>query len=152
MDVNGYFRFEDEVYSGTSMIEHRLRVGYIYLPIPLYLAENWKDIHNISNFEPMRKYSLGGQYDRPIPRKTIEDKGISREAFGREKMGAGFNYRFDNLNRLKHRMSHASYKSYYSFYKNNQKMTITRLKAYINYLWDTSGIRGMLISVICFKK
>lgn len=87
MDVNGYFRFEDEVYSGTSMIEHRLRVGYIYLPIPLYLAENWKDIHNISNSEPMRKYSLGGQLTDLFLEKSLKIKVLVEKPLVGRKWG-----------------------------------------------------------------
>ena len=60
-----------------------------------YRAENWPSIHRISNSKEMQEYSVGGKYDRPIPRRIIETKGIKRDEFMLKK-GAGFNYRFDN--------------------------------------------------------
>src|SRR5699024_443695 len=139
-DVNNFFRFSDEIYNGTSMIEHRLRVGYIYLPLPIYGAQNWESIHCISNSTEMEEYSVNGDYDRPIPRKIIEDKGISRNEFGKEKKGAGFNYRFDNLSRLRKRMSDNSYDSFYSFYKEKNIVSFNRLLANIKYIWNTKHI------------
>lgn len=149
-DVNNNFRFNNELYTGTSHIESKLRVGYIYCPIPLFGAFNWIAIDKINNSEEMSKYSIGGDYDRPIPRRILEDLGIPRESFGTKKMGAGFNYRFDNKSRLKSRMSPNTFNSFekeYSFSKSIKK-TISMFKfyfynkeQYINFFLNKLGIK-----------
>lgn len=100
-DANKEMRFENELYPGTSMTENRLKVGYILLPMPLFGATQWPSIHEISNSKEMEDFSIGGEYDRPIPRRIVETKGVERTMFGMKKIGAGLNYRFDNLNRIK---------------------------------------------------
>ncbi|MFW6030811.1 MAG: hypothetical protein ACOCRO_11260 [Halanaerobiales bacterium] len=140
IDRNSYFSFNNEVFSGTSLIENRLRVGYIVMPMPLYRAENWPSIHKISNSKEMENYSIGGNYDRPIPRRIVESKGIDRDDFGIEKKGVGFNYRFDNLYRLKKRMSKKSYISFLEFYKSQKRNVLYRLKLWFFYLWNTKAI------------
>lgn len=136
---NNEFRFDNEVFTGTSMIENRLRVGYIVLPVPLFGAPQWISIHEISNSDEMKNYSIGGNYDRPIPRKILEDRGIARDSFGMKKKGAGFNYRFDNLNRIKKRMSKKSFNSFHIYYLNNKRKGINIIKAWVVYLWHTKS-------------
>lgn len=136
-DVNKEFRFENEVFAGTSLIENRLRVGYIVLPMPLYGASEWPSIHEISNSDEMKSFSIGGGYDRPIPRRILETKGVKREMFGMEKKGAGFNYRYDNLNRIKRRMSEKSYKNFYVYYKNYKRTDLKVIKHWVKFLWET---------------
>lgn len=114
-DVNEKMRVGGEVFAGTSMIEHRLRVGYILIPLPLFAALSWPSISKISNSEEMKEFSLGEGYDRPIPRRIIESKGVPRHVFGVKKIGAGFNYRYDNSARLKSRMSHRSFSDFQRF-------------------------------------
>jgi hypothetical protein len=87
LDSNTDFRFINEVYAGASMIEHRLRIGYIIVPMPLFGAAQWPSIHRISNSEEMQLYSIGGDYDRPIPRRIIETRGIARNMFGFKNAG-----------------------------------------------------------------
>ena len=140
VDPNSEFRFENEVFSGTSLIENRLRVGYIIIPMPLYRAENWPSIQRISNSEEMEKYSVGGNYDRPIPRRIIESKGVKRDEFGVEKKGAGFNYRFDDLSRLKKRMSKESFDSFYEYYQDNKEISWNKLKLWVKYFWSTKDL------------
>ncbi|MBV1819013.1 hypothetical protein L0P54_06465 [Anaerosalibacter bizertensis] len=85
IDTNKEMRFKNEIFSGTSMIENRLRVGYILFPVPLFGASQWPSIHNISNSNEMEPYSVGGKYDRPIPRRILETRSVSRNMFGIEK-------------------------------------------------------------------
>lgn len=130
--VNNDFFFDHEIYAGTSLIESRLRAGYIIFPLPLYGADNWESIFKISNSDEMLKFSIGGDYDRPIPRRILEEAGVPRHLFGQKKIGAGFNYRFDNKKRLQARMSSYSYKSFRLNY--NSKNNLTRLASYIDFL------------------
>ncbi len=120
-DYNNEFRFDNIILPHTYMIEHRLRTGYIILPMALFGASQWESIHRISNSAEMEAYSVGGNYDRPIPRRMLETRNVDRGMFAVKKSGAGFNYRFDNLSRIKKRMSDKSFESFYAFYKNNKR-------------------------------
>lgn len=137
-DVNDDFRFKNEMYTGTSHIESKLRIGYIYCPIPLFGAFKWSDIDKITQSEEMSKYSIGGRYDRPIPRRILEDKGVPRDWFGKEKMGAGFNYRFDNKSRLKSRMSLNTYNAFVSEYRPSR--SIRRVLSIVKYIFLTKEL------------
>lgn len=136
---NSNFEFSDFTL-GTSLTEHRLKIGYIILPLPLYGATQWESINEISNSIEMEAYSIGGDYDRPIPRRILEEKNVRRDMFGYRKVGAGFNLRYDNLSRIKKRMSKQSFESFYSFYKNNNKKSIKKIRLWIKFLWSSKDI------------
>jgi len=87
-------KFNDEVgsdivrgdLSGASMLEFRLRLGFIHLPIPFIGCLRHEDIYRISNSPEMHHWSIPGtKYNRPIPRRIIEDAGIPRTFFGQTK-------------------------------------------------------------------
>lgn len=136
-DVNDVVRFKDELYSGSTLIEPRLRLGYIYLPLPMYCATCWPSIFEISNSDHMQKWSVGNSYDRPIPRRIVEEAGIDREAFGFGKKGAGFNYRYDTMSRLKRRMAPSSFKEFSDFYGENSRYSPRRIAKAVTYLLNT---------------
>lgn len=134
--VNNHYFFDNEIYAGTSLIESRLRLGYILMPLPLYGADNWQSINKISNSEEMTPYSIGGDYDRPIPRRIIEEAGVSRNMFGIKKIGAGFNYRYDSKQRLAGRMSKKTYDTFRLNYKS--AMPLRRIASYLKFLKKSS--------------
>jgi hypothetical protein len=79
----------------------------------------------------MQPWVLANKYDRPIPRRIVEEKGINRELFGINKVGAGFNLQWDTLGRLKRRMNPNSFKDFIKFYKaNKRKITLVILFIY----------------------
>jgi hypothetical protein len=71
--------------SGSSLAEFRLRVGFIHLPVPFMGCIQHASIHEISNSSEMLQWSIGGDYDRPIPRRLVEDAGVPRHLFGQHK-------------------------------------------------------------------
>lgn len=71
--------------SGVNLGEARLDAAFINVPIPFMFAREISSIHTLSNSKEMRPWCVGGYYDRPVPRRIAEDKGISREAFGSRK-------------------------------------------------------------------
>ncbi|WP_157679868.1 hypothetical protein [Nitrosococcus watsonii] len=75
--------------SGSSLLEFRLRTGFIHLPIPCIGATRQTIISEISNSPEMKPWSVGGAYDRPIPRRVVEEAGVPREMFGQEKKAVG---------------------------------------------------------------
>ena len=65
-----------------SLTEFRLRLGFAHVPAPIFGALFPRSIIEISNSVEMRPYSVGGSYDRPIPRRILEDAGVRRGSFG----------------------------------------------------------------------
>jgi hypothetical protein len=74
--------------SGTGMGEFRLRVGFVHVPVPFFGAMGLRDIVAISRSAEMAPWSIGDSYDRPIPRRLLEEAGVPRDWFGRIKQGA----------------------------------------------------------------
>lgn len=74
--------------SGSTLTDFRLRQNFIHFPIPFIGARHHPAVTAISNSAEMQPYSIGGWYDRPIPRRLAEERGVDRMAFGREKKAA----------------------------------------------------------------
>ena len=74
--------------SGSSMGEFRLRTGFVHLPVPFIGGLHHPEINAISNSAEMTPWSIGGWYDRPIPRRIVEEAGVPRHAFGQAKKAA----------------------------------------------------------------
>jgi hypothetical protein len=70
---------------GASLAEIRLRVGAQVLPAPFIGAWDGVAVLRISNSIEMQPWCVGGSYDRPIPRRILEEAGIPRDWFGRKK-------------------------------------------------------------------
>ncbi len=70
---------------GTALSESRLRVGFIHFVVPFLTARFFPELHAISNSAEMAAWSVGGKYDRPIPRRIAEEAGVPRELFGQTK-------------------------------------------------------------------
>ena len=68
--------------SGSSLGEFRLRRDFVHVPLPFCGAQRHADIAHISHSEEMKAYSIGGNYDRPIPRRIAEEAGVPRELIG----------------------------------------------------------------------
>jgi hypothetical protein len=71
--------------AGGSLQEHRLSTGFVHVPIPLLTFTRHADILAISRSPEMSAWRLGTDYDRPIPRRLIEEAGVPRDAFAKEK-------------------------------------------------------------------
>src|SRR5699024_1673146 len=56
-------------FPGTSRKEYRLRVGYQNVVIPFFSVQSHFDLYKISNSDEMNPWSIGNDYDRPIPRR-----------------------------------------------------------------------------------
>jgi hypothetical protein len=50
------------------------------------------DICRISQSSEMSQWDIGGNYSRPICRRVLEERGVARELFGREKTGASVRF------------------------------------------------------------
>ena len=100
--------------SGHNLGAFRLRVGWIHLPVPFLGCTSHSSIHRISTSPEMTPWSLGNDYDRPIPRRLVEEAGIAREAFGMRKRAAGVDLVSEGL---RERMTTDAYEDYLRFYR-----------------------------------
>lgn len=71
--------------SGFNLSEVRLDVGFINFCVPFMFASSIRSLVNISNSPEMKNWQVGGSYDRPIPRRIAEERGVSRQLFGQKK-------------------------------------------------------------------
>jgi len=73
---------------GGSMHELRLRVGCMVMAVPCLISQDPRALRRITLSAEMRPWCVGGDYDRPIPRRIVEEAGIPRDGFGRAKVNA----------------------------------------------------------------
>lgn len=71
--------------AGGSLQEFRLRTGFIHVPVPLLTFTRHGDVQRISRSVEMRPWRVGGDYDRPIPRRLVEEAGVPRRSYAKEK-------------------------------------------------------------------
>ncbi|MBP5344184.1 MAG: hypothetical protein J6Y85_03840 [Alphaproteobacteria bacterium] len=79
--------FKRSDYLGSSMAEYRLKRGFCYLPLAAIASVKHSNLVEICNSEEMKPYIVGGNYDRPIPRRIAEDFGkLKRGTFATKKL------------------------------------------------------------------
>ncbi len=74
--------------SGSSLQEFRLWKNFLHVPVPMIGARRHADIAAISRSPEMAPYRLDNDYDRPIPRRLLEERGVPRASFGHSKQAA----------------------------------------------------------------
>ena len=75
--------------SGFGLTELRLRLGFVIMAVPFIGCTSHPSIHKISNSDEMLPWTLGKDYDRPIPRRIVESRGVPRSSFGIRKRATG---------------------------------------------------------------
>jgi len=70
---------------GLGLAEYRLRVGFAMCPTAYIGGTAHPSLFRISNSPEMSAWSVGGAYDRPIPRRIAEEAGIDRTEFATRK-------------------------------------------------------------------
>jgi hypothetical protein len=78
--------------SGGSLLEFRLAAGFQNVPLAFAGCLRHPDIAKIANSAEMAPWRVGGQYDRPIPRRVLESAGVPRGLFGQRKKAASRPY------------------------------------------------------------
>lgn len=74
--------------SGLSLTEYRLLVGMLHAPVPFIGVRSIREINAVSHREEMRSWDIGGDYNRPICRRILEEAGVPRHLFGQHKKAA----------------------------------------------------------------
>lgn len=127
---------------GPGMAEFRLRVGFVHFPVP-YLGTTdcrpaqcrvSKSIRRISNSREMAPWSVGGDYDRPIPRRILEEAGVERAAFGQENKAVAVWFGKEAPQDI---MTPASYRDFQDFRRNVKGSEINRA-----ILWGISKVKS----------
>ena len=74
--------------SGSTIQEFRLIENFVNVPLPMIGARRHPEISQISYSEEMSAFRLYTEYDRPIPRRIMEEAGVGRKLFGQIKKAA----------------------------------------------------------------
>jgi hypothetical protein len=77
--------YTERVQSFLSMSEYRLWAGMLQCPIAFLGGCHAEEINAISRLPEMQAWSVGGDYDRPIPRRMLEEYGLARGSFANRK-------------------------------------------------------------------
>ncbi len=80
---------------GATMQCFRLRTDFVHFPPAFFGWARHKKVIEISRSEEMRPWSLGTSYDRPIPRRILEEAGVARDCFGTKKRAVSAMYGLD---------------------------------------------------------
>lgn len=75
--------------SGMGQLEYRLRVGYQTFIASYIGAIHSKDIQAISNSDEMQRWRIDGHYDKPIPRRILEEAGVPGDRLAVKKHAGG---------------------------------------------------------------
>ena len=79
--------------SGCGLNEWRLHKGICFAGIPCLGASRLDSLARINDSPAMDPWRIGGGYDRPIPRRILEQRGVLRSSFGIKKMATVQGYR-----------------------------------------------------------
>jgi len=116
--------------TGISQLEFRLRVGYCIIAPAYISARHTEAMQKILTAQEMKQWSVGGDYDRPVPRRIAEEAGVPREQFGIKK-DATSHVSMSKANYF----SKAGVASYTQFKKKMQKRAgfLTTFYYYVHY-------------------
>jgi hypothetical protein len=79
---NSLARPEEYEPAAAGLREFRLRTGIVFVHVPTIGAIHADAIQAIGRSAEMAPWTLHNQYDRPVPRRIVEEAGIPRRAFG----------------------------------------------------------------------
>ncbi len=65
--------------------EYRLSKGIIHCPVPFWGLHRVSDLWTLTWSDDMAAWRVGTNYDRPIPRRILEEVGVPRAMFGQKK-------------------------------------------------------------------
>ena len=82
---------------GATMQEFRLRVGFVHVPPAAFGWQHADRLRRIAKSADLEPWSLSNSYDRPVPRRIVEDSGVPRELFGMEKKAVSIAVGIDHV-------------------------------------------------------
>lgn len=110
--------------SGSSLYEARLRIGFIHAPVPYIAGVKLPDIRRISHSAEMADWVIGNNYDKPIARRILEEKGVPRHLFGQKKkaLDVGLMGSYHNIRSKMTADSAEDFKEFYSAAKRHRNV------------------------------
>lgn len=79
-----------DIWDDLGLSEWRLIRGVLQCAVPFWGMRHAAQIRDISFSDEMAPWTLGTSYDRPIPRRLVEEAGIPREAFALRKKNSSY--------------------------------------------------------------
>ena len=95
--------------SGYALAEARVRFGIVDCSVPFIFGAEVAGVLAISLSDDMAPWRLGNTYDRPIPRRILEERGIKRTEFGFGKKAVTSDYESPQGKELLSRFSEATH-------------------------------------------
>lgn len=80
-------RFGRRDSSGLSLQEYRLQQGFLHVPVPLIGLTQADELRALAASPEMEPWSVDGVYNRPVPRRILEEAGVPRGSFATAKRG-----------------------------------------------------------------
>ena len=80
--------------SGARFSEARLELGVFNCAPAFWGFRRKKQILRLAHLPEMRPWTVGGRYDRPVPRRLAEEAGIARGTFAGKKRASTFFRRY----------------------------------------------------------
>lgn len=80
--------------SGARFAEARLEHGVLLCSPVFWGCRQESRILALAHREEMQPWTLNSSYDRPVPRRLVEEAGVDRKSFGIRKRAASFNRRY----------------------------------------------------------
>ncbi|HUP83014.1 MAG TPA: hypothetical protein VM284_02370 [Candidatus Limnocylindria bacterium] len=71
--------------SGAGVTEFRLRADFVWLPLPVFGGIRTLDAPSLLDLAEMDPFRVGGSYERPVPRRLVEEAGVKRGTFATAK-------------------------------------------------------------------
>ena len=115
-------------FSGIRFNEARLEFGVILCSPVMWAPYREKEIQDIYGHSDMRPWRLNTGYDRPIPRRMLEEFGIHRCEFGIRKKASTFNMLYASP------LSQDLCPDFYAYMQNRGKPVVGRFMEMIS-LW-----------------
>ena len=78
--------FAGTIPADLGLAEFRLFKGIFHCPPSFWGMRQYRELQTISFSKEMAPWTLHNGYDRPIPRRIVEEAGVPRTAFGMRKM------------------------------------------------------------------
>jgi len=119
--------------SGASLYESRLRIGFIHAPVPYISACSMHSINKITCSKEMRPWVLNNGYDRPIPRRVLEERGVPRDEFGQRKNAIQV-FLMGSKNNTLSKMTSESAQSFLRYYKKHKRCRNIIKRLYYNFM------------------
>lgn len=67
--------------AGVDLSEYRLWAGFIHCPVPFLGVRQLRDVQAISTSDELTPWNVTTDYNRPICRRIVEERGVPREMF-----------------------------------------------------------------------